>query len=1083
MKSGILALVLGFSGLVPGGALAAGDAATAGDPTPPGSVVTPTSKIDPRLWFVTGPVDVVVRLEAAPLGIAVGKDAKHRGSALSKGQQKAYVQKILDEQEPVVALVGAAGGQVMGRLYLAMNAVLARVDASDLRGLAQVGTVTAIRPVVDYDLDLTTTVPYIGAAAMQTAGLDGTGVRVAVIDSGIDYTHANLGGPGTLADYAAAYGNPVLDSKHATTDGLFPTAKVVGGYDYVGEYWPNPEPEWGEIVLQPDPDPIDAYGHGTHVADILAGSSVDGTHKGVAPGVLLYAFKACSAVSSSCSGYALLSAIEACLNPAVPTAVHPWAHPDYWVIGDNPVDVVNLSLGRPYGMQEMSLQEAVQTVTEFGLVVVCSAGNEGDKPYVVGAPSTAPGAISVAQTAMPNEKGARVQGKDADGKSYTQLNTAVMSWAPLNSTVSGQVVVVEDLDGDEFYDPGCDPISGVAGKIALIDRGTCAVSLKVHNAASAGAIGVLIGLTADGDAISFAENGGTARVPTVCITQAEADFLKASIAKGTTTAWLIPISLAGSMVSTSSRGPGYSAQSIKPDLAAPGASQSAVVGTGTGESGFGGTSGAAPMVAGSAALLVGADPSMPLEEVRARLMNTAYSSVRNPGPMGSLTLAPFTRMGAGEVRVDRAWATTMTAVDQATRLPSLSLGYAALSRAGMPHVFRRTVEVQNHGSAAAVYRLTGTHRYAASSSVGSLPVTLSCEPASLSVSAGGVGTFDFVIQVDPTKLPDWNLDGGAYGGDGERLRLLEQSGQVVISSPRESIRVPWHLLPHKAAELNVANTNVYVGSVSGVFPVRNPLGAKTGVAEVFDLLAVGPTLPPLPPRDPILDPQYLDLYRPDLKSLGARLFSIGGGDYALQFAVTTYDERPHPNAPAQFEVWVDTTGDNSADFYIYSSELNFTPGGTGQNVTYVTKVGTDVHTAYFHSDTDLKSSAVILTVPWSVLEVPVGTQLRVMVAAYDTYLSGRLMDVMDANGTDWDAWIEGAPYVWCQYTPGFPRYSPSALELLVSPDASVNVNVTRVPGGATASPSQKGFLMVYRDAKPGQWSQDLFCRSSSSLPR
>jgi len=1060
MRNRILALVLSLSGFLLADSRAAGDAATAGEPTPPTPVATPTSKIDPRLWFVSGPVDVVVRLESSPLGRAVGKNAKQRGSALNKAQQQAYVQQILDEQEPVVALVDAAQGQVLGRLYLVINAVVARVDASDLRRLAQVGAVTAIRPVVDYDLDLSGTVPYIGAAALQAAGLTGEGVRVAVIHSGIDYTHANLGGPGTVAAYQAAYGDPENDLKHATLDGLFPTTKVIGGYDYVGEFWPD----WD---LEPDPDPIDAYGHGTHVADILGGTSTDGTHKGVAPGVLLYAFKACSAVSSSCSGYALLAALEACLNPDMPTAVHPWAHPDLWVIGDNPVDVVNLSLGRPYGMQEMSLQEAVQTVTEFGLVVVCSAGNEGDKPYVVGAPSAAPGAISVAQTAMPSEKAARVQGIDADGKLFMQLNTATMAWAPLTSTLSGQVVLVEDLDGDEFYDPGCDPpLSGVAGKIALIDRGTCAVSIKVHNAASAGAIAVLIGLTTPGDAVSFGENGGTERVPTVCITQEEATFLKASIAKGTTTAWLIPVSLAGSMVSTSSRGPSYSTHAIKPDIAAPGASRSAVVGTGTGESGFGGTSGAAPMVAGSAALLLEGNPLMTSEEVRARLMNTAYTSVRNPGPMGSLTLAPITRVGAGEVRVDRARSATIVAVDQATRIPSLSFGYQALSRAGAPHEFRRTVEVRNLSAQSKTYRLTGIHRYASSV----LPVTMSCQPATLTVGAGGIGTFDFVIQVDPTKLPDWNLDGGEYGGDGERLRLLEQSGHVVISSSLESIRLPWHLLPHKAAELNVANTNVYVGSVSGVFPVGNPLGAKTGVAEVFDLLAIGPTMPPLPPT-------MLDRYNPDLKSLGARCFAFGG-DYALQFAVTTYGERAHPNVPASFEVWVDTNGDNRADFYVYNYENGFVTGGTGQNVTWVSDLATKVTTGYFYTDADLNSSAVILTLPFSALKVPFGTQLRVMVAAYDTYLSGQLLDWMDANGTDWNA----LEYVWCKYTPGFPRYSPSALEVLVSPDSTVNVGVTRVPGGATASPSQRGFLMVYRDAKPGQWVQELICRSSSSLP-
>ncbi len=78
--------------------------------------------------------------------------------------------------------------------------------------------------------------------------------------------------------------------------------KVKGGYDFVGEGWPNTD-------RTEDPNPIDAgsaAGHGTHVADIIGGRSADGTHEGIAPGVSLYAVKVCSAVSTSCNGVAML---------------------------------------------------------------------------------------------------------------------------------------------------------------------------------------------------------------------------------------------------------------------------------------------------------------------------------------------------------------------------------------------------------------------------------------------------------------------------------------------------------------------------------------------------------------------------------------------------------------------------------------------------------------------------------------------------------------------------------------------------------------------------------------------------------
>ena len=114
-------------------------------------------------------------------------------------------------------------------------------------------------------------------------------VRVAVLDSGIDYLHAALGGSGDAAEFAD--NDPTV-----IEPGTFPTAKVVGGYDFTGSVWPN-GPE------APDPDPIDdgpEGGHGTHVADIIAGEA------GVAPGADLYAVKVCSSVSTSCSGIALI---------------------------------------------------------------------------------------------------------------------------------------------------------------------------------------------------------------------------------------------------------------------------------------------------------------------------------------------------------------------------------------------------------------------------------------------------------------------------------------------------------------------------------------------------------------------------------------------------------------------------------------------------------------------------------------------------------------------------------------------------------------------------------------------------------
>src|SRR6266704_5299732 len=109
--------------------------------------------------------------------------------------------------------------------------------------------------------------------------------------------------------------------------------------------------------------------------------------------------------------------------------------------------------------------------------------------------------------------------------------------------------------------PAADPyLADPAGKVALIDRGACAVSLKVDRAAKAGAVGVLSGLVASGDAISFSFGGGDTFVPTLVITQSTSSLIKANIGApvvvSVSPAFTIPLVM--SMVGSSSRGPNYS---------------------------------------------------------------------------------------------------------------------------------------------------------------------------------------------------------------------------------------------------------------------------------------------------------------------------------------------------------------------------------------------------------------------------------------------------------------------------------------------------------------------------------------------
>jgi hypothetical protein len=135
--------------------------------------------MDASLLSATGTRQVVVRLKAD----SVGDVAAAGGGTAAQRQALGRVRTQQDR------FLGAVDATVLGRTKAALNAVILQVDARQLEALAANPAVERISPVIDYSLDLSETVPYIGAADVQAAGFDGSGISVAVLDSGIDYTH------------------------------------------------------------------------------------------------------------------------------------------------------------------------------------------------------------------------------------------------------------------------------------------------------------------------------------------------------------------------------------------------------------------------------------------------------------------------------------------------------------------------------------------------------------------------------------------------------------------------------------------------------------------------------------------------------------------------------------------------------------------------------------------------------------------------------------------------------------------------------------------------------------------------------
>ena len=413
--------------------------------------------------------------------------------------------------------------------------------------------------------------PWVGADVVQAAGLDGTGVTVGIIDTGIDYLHANMGGSGDADEYAA-------NDPNVIEDGTFPTAKVAGGWDWAGPVYNASSDDPAFNTPQPDPDPLDVDGHGSHVAGITGGMGVEGEiGVGVAPGVTLYALK----VFGDIAGSTLLTA------DAIEYAIDPNGDGDT----SDHLDVINMSLGSSSGDPNSPTAIASNNAAEIGVIVVASAGNSGPTPYITGSPGVASEAISVASSLSGGDVPGFEASGDVAGAYETREGVGAVRLA--DGAVSGPLMAPSD-PANVF---GCDEIADdMSGYIALISRGGCSFDQKYINAQAAGATAILVyndGAAADRIAPiimgGVGDQGVEITIPGVMTTAFAGYEIAGVLAGGGSVSALLDDSievatLFGDTISSfSSRGPGQGGSGFKPDLTAPGdAITSTLVGSGTG---------------------------------------------------------------------------------------------------------------------------------------------------------------------------------------------------------------------------------------------------------------------------------------------------------------------------------------------------------------------------------------------------------------------------------------------------------------------------------------------------------------------
>src|SRR5262249_10799078 len=160
-------------------------------------------------------------------------------------------------------------------------------------------------------------------------------------------------------------------------------------------------------------------------------------------------------------------------------------------------------------------------------------------------------------------------------------------------------------------------------------------------------------------------------------------------------------------------------------------------------------------------------PSWSPSEIKALLVNTAETGiftdpVKQPG-----VLAPITRIGGGEVRVNRAFAGSVGVWDANDLTPSLSFGYDAV---GGAKNFHKTVEVHNYSDTGRTFSITPSFRFAADAASGAIDIDA---PAGVFVAGNASASFNLNLKADASRLPVWTLNGGNRGGDGFRLQDVE----------------------------------------------------------------------------------------------------------------------------------------------------------------------------------------------------------------------------------------------------------------------------------------------------------------------
>jgi minor extracellular serine protease Vpr len=653
----------------------------------------------------------IVQLKGDPLSTYVKtKPAPGKKIDFSSSTVKSYRAQLSAERNDFKKWLqaNAPKANITGQFDIALNAVSVKLNGVSLDTLRSAPMVQG----ADYeglyypDADATTDpdLNLINAFAAwdnTTNPQAGAGVKVAIIDTGIDITHPCFSDAG----YAA---QTQIGDKTFTNNKVI-AAKVFNNRTPSFHYTP-------EAVQE----------HGTHVAGTVAcnfdtAANVNGVPiphgiSGVAPRALLGNYNVFPGDVTNARSEDIFDAMEA-------------AYEDGF-------DIENMSLGGGYhGVLDLDSQ-AVNNLDQAGMVVAIAAGNAGPGHFTVESPGMAERALTAGAATVGH---AVLTPVTVGGNTY---GAAAGDFATVSANLTANLAVVTGT-GVNGLNTACSalPAGSLTGQIALITRGVCTFSTKIRNAQDAGAVAVLVGNSVGGDPVAMAQDGtpNQPTVPAYMVSLADAGAIKAFNGQATTISaaqQYIVTHNDGIMAGFSSQGPTLVDFRAKPDVVAPGVNVLSSIphqfcAAPPCFAFFQGTSMATPHLAGSAAVVEWAHPDWSAVQVRSAIVNTADQGklIKSSG-LGLETDVLVT--GAGLENLGNAVNATVT-------LDPVSVNFNSIP-SGSGQNRPRTVTLTNVTSSTQTFTLSVTG--------GDSGITYSLDQTTVTLAAGASATVTITIALN-----------------------------------------------------------------------------------------------------------------------------------------------------------------------------------------------------------------------------------------------------------------------------------------------------------------------------------------------